>query len=305
MIETKRLTRDYGRLRAVDGVSLSVQEGEVYGFLGLNGAGKTTTIRMLLGLVRPTSGTAHISGVPVSADAVGLWSSVGHLVESTHAYPELTVRENLEVFRRLRSIPDRSCIQQIMQQLYLEPYADRKARHLSLGNAQRLGLAKAMMHRPRVLILDEPSNGLDPAGIVQIRTLLQDMAANDGTTVFVSSHILGEISKVAQRIGIIHEGRLMREARASELERERTRILLIRTPDSRTALSVLSTARVKSVAIINEQIEIRDDDAIAHPESIARLLVNEGIPLTHLAVEQEDLETYFLRLVGRKNGGTV
>ncbi|NLG68371.1 MAG: ABC transporter ATP-binding protein, partial [Firmicutes bacterium] len=210
-IETVNLTRRYGSTTAVDGLSLHVAQGEIYAFVGLNGAGKTTTIRMLLGMVRPTSGQIYVLGQQIRIGSNKPWNQVGYLVERTHAYPELTVRENLEGVRRLRPGTPPEATQRIMDMLGLTPYGDRRAATLSQGNAQRLGLAKALLHDPRLLILDEPMNGLDPAGIVEIRNLLQGLAYERGVTVFFSSHILGEVSRVAKRIGIVHQGRLLQE----------------------------------------------------------------------------------------------
>ncbi|MFD1903314.1 ABC transporter ATP-binding protein [Paenibacillus rhizoplanae] len=156
---------------------------------GLNGAGKTTTIRMLLGMIRPDSGSAYLFGRRVDAGSHKLWAEVGYMVETPYSYPELTVRENLEIIRRLRSFPDRSAIDSIIDRLQLTAYRDRKAGTLSLGNGQRLGLAKAMLHHPQVLILDEPTNGLDPAGIVEVRELLRELAADQGVTIFLSPAI--------------------------------------------------------------------------------------------------------------------
>src|SRR5262249_49743390 len=154
-------------------------------FLGLNGAGKTTTIRMLLGMIQPTNGAAHLLGRPVHADARDLWAQVGYLVETPYAYPELTVRENLEVFRRLRGLRDSNAVEVVIERLALTAYGERRAGTLSLGNAQRLGLAKALLHDPALLLLDEPANGLDPAGVVEIRELLRELAHERGVTIFL------------------------------------------------------------------------------------------------------------------------
>jgi ABC-2 type transport system ATP-binding protein len=209
VVSVRQLTKRYGELVAVDAVSLDVAAGEIYALLGLNGAGKTTIIRMLLGMVRPTVGSVQMLGSPVSARMRSVWSRVGYLVETPAAYPELTVRQNLDAVRRLRRLSERHAVDAVIERLALTRYADRPARTLSLGNAQRLGLAKALIHRPDLLILDEPANGLDPAGVVEIRTLLHQLAERDGVTVLLSSHILAEVARLATRIGVIHEGRLV------------------------------------------------------------------------------------------------
>jgi ABC-2 type transport system ATP-binding protein len=303
-IATQNLVKRYGDVTAVDGLSLRVTEGEIYAFLGLNGAGKTTTIRMLLGMVKPTSGEACVLGTTIRVGGRTPWDSVGYLVETPNAYPELSVRENLEATRRLRPGTEPKAVDHIIELLGLATYADRSAGTLSLGNAQRLGLAKALMHRPRLLILDEPANGLDPAGIVEIRELLLELARSHGVTVFMSSHILGEVSKLADRIGIIHQGRLIQELDVDELERNRRRRLVVQTRDCEAARTVLATGGISAELTTNNTLEVRDDAVIARPDDIAARLVNAGHAPTMLVVEQEDLEHYFLRLIGT-DGGTL
>jgi ABC-2 type transport system ATP-binding protein len=180
--------------------------------------------------------------------------------------------------------------------------ADRRAGTLSHGNAQRLGLAKALLHNPKLLILDEPANGLDPAGIVEIRNLLIELAHEQGVTVFMSSHILGEVSRLANRIGIIHQGHLLQELDVDELERDRRQRLVLRTRDTQAALSLLTSAGFSAEMKSDDTIEVRGAAAIEHPDDIATRLVNAGHAPTMLNVEQEDLEHYFLRLVGMEEG---
>src|SRR5579864_5324335 len=203
-IATSGLTKRYPHTQAVQDLSLRVGVGEIYGFLGLNGAGKTTTIRMLLGMIQPSAGTAEVFGTPIHPGNRSVWSQVGYLVETPHAYPELSVRENLEVARRLRLVADPRAVSRAIDRFGLGAYADVPAAALSLGNAQRLGLAKALLHTPRLLILDEPANGLDPAGVVEVRELLRQLATDEGVSIFMSSHILAEVARLATRIGIIH-----------------------------------------------------------------------------------------------------
>ncbi|HZK66507.1 MAG TPA: ABC transporter ATP-binding protein [Chloroflexota bacterium] len=297
-IATSGLTKRYGDRAAVDRMSLTVGQGEIYGFLGLNGAGKTTTIRMLLGMIRPTSGTAQLFGTRVQAGARELWSRVGYLVETPHAYPELTVRENLEATRRLRHIADPKAVERTMERLALDPYADQRAGTLSLGNAQRLGLARALLHEPELLILDEPANGLDPAGVVEVREMLIGLARDRGVTVFMSSHILSEVARIATRIGVIHEGRLIEELSTEELERRRRRWVVVDARSRPAARAVLTFSGYAVEERADGALQINGERALARPEHIAMLLVEAGSPPTRLAVEQEELETHFLRLVG-------
>ncbi len=305
-IETEGLAKRFGTVTggdavtAVEDLSLRVAEGEIYAFLGLNGAGKTTTIRMLLGMIKPTAGSAHVLGTRVRLGSREPWAAVGYLVEMPHSYPELTVRENLEVARRLHPGTPPQAVSRFIERLGLGPDADRRAATRSQGNAQRLGLAKALLHEPRLLLLDEPANGLDPAGIVEIRSLLLELTRTQGVTVFMSSHILAEVARLAGRIGIIHQGRLLQELDVDELERDRRRRLLVRARDTEAAARVLAAAGQPSELLPDGTIALRNAAAIAHPDDVAGLLAGAGVPPTHLVVEEEELERYFLRLVGPK-----
>lgn len=298
-IETSGLSKSFGPVRAVDLVHLRVGEGEIYGFLGLNGAGKTTTIRTLLGMIRPSAGSVKVLGQAVGPNGRGPWRQVGHLVEKPAAYPELTVRENLEIARRLQGIPDVNATSRVIERLGIAPYADRKAGALSTGNLQRLGLARALLHEPRLIILDEPANGLDPAGVVEIRELLASLAHEKGVTVFMSSHILTEVDRLATRIGIIHKGRLLEELDAGKLEELRSQRLEIKTRNLEAAQSILAQAGF-AVKTGDGTMVLNEARAIDAPEEVATILVNAGMPPVRLAVEQEDLEDYFLRLTGAK-----
>lgn len=297
-VETHELGKRYGTVTAVDQLSLRVGQGEIYAFLGLNGAGKTTTMRMLLGMIRPTSGTATVLGLPVRRANSHPWQRIGYLVETPRAYPELTVAENLEVQRRLHPGTKPDAIDRVIERLALAPYRERRAGTLSQGNAQRLGLAKALLHSPELLILDEPANGLDPAGIVDIRELLLELTQQQGVTVLISSHILAEVTRLAQRIGIIHQGHLLQEMSIDELTYNRRKRLILKTRDNQAACATLLSAGHEVLNTHNGKLELNGLAAITSPDQIATLLVQAGIPLLELMVEEEDLEHYFLRLIG-------
>jgi ABC-2 type transport system ATP-binding protein len=301
-IETDDLGKRYRDVRAVEHLSLRVAEGDIYAFLGLNGAGKTTTIRMLLGMIKPTAGTAWVLQTRVRLGNREPWEAVGYMVEDPHAYPELTVYENLEVARRLHPGTPPAAVGQIIERMGLAVYASRRAGNLSHGNAQRLGLAKAMIHNPKLLILDEPANGLDPAGIVEIRQLLLELTREHGGTVFMSSHILAEVSRLAGRIGIIHQGHLLQELNIDELERNRKRRLLLRARDIESAHQTLIAAGQPAEILPDGTIELKNASSVEHPDDVNRMLVEAGTPPTQLVVEEEDLEQYFLRLVGMDGG---
>ena len=243
-IETRGLTKRYRDVVAVDSLDLRVEPGEVYGFLGLNGAGKTTTIRALLGMVRPSRGAVSLLGRTVGPGGAGPWRRVGHLVERPAAYPELTVRENLEIARRLYGVTDRGATARALERFGLGAAAERRAGTLSTGNRQRLSLARALLHEPELLLLDEPANGLDPAGVVEVRELLGALARERGVTIFMSSHILAEVNRLATRVGILHHGRLIEELDAADLEGRRARRLVVDARDRAAARS----ARERAIA---------------------------------------------------------
>jgi len=301
-IEASGLTKRFGNFIAVNDLSLNIRRGEIYGFLGLNGAGKTTTIRMLLGMIRPSAGTVSLFGAKVEPGQKGIWQRVGYMVETPHAYPDLTVRENLEISRRLRQLKDAGSVENIIGRMGLAQYANRRARVLSLGNAQRLGLAKALIHHPDLLLLDEPANALDPAGIVEVRKLLLGLAQNDGVTVFISSHILSEVAKLATRIGVVHQGRLVKELTAAELTEAEQQRLMVDVMDIIAAQAVLAKSGIAARLEGKNSLVTTDKSAMQHPEKIATLLVEAGCPPSRLVIEQKDLESYFLELVGMKEG---
>ncbi len=296
VIETNNLSKQYGDVQAVKDVSLRVKQGEIFGFLGLNGAGKTTTIRMLLGMICPSEGNVKVLGKVLGPGGRGPWAQVGHLVESPSAYPDLTVKENLDIARRLYGLKNPKAVDDVMEKLSIASYSKRKAGTLSMGNLQRLGLARSMIHNPSLLILDEPANGLDPAGVVEIRELLEELAKN-GVTVFMSSHILTEVDRLATRIGIIHKGRIIEDLNADKLEIFREHRLEIKVRDFAKAHTLL-TRENYSATIKDDVIFISDIRALEAPDEIARLLVNADMPPTHLAIKQQNLEEHFMQLTG-------
>ena len=296
-IETNGLSKFYKDVHAVDSVNLRVKRGEIYGFLGLNGAGKTTTIRALLGMILPSEGTVKVLGQTVGPNGRGPWGRVGHLVGSPSAYPELTVRENLEMSRRLHGISNPAATSRAIDRLALGSYAQRKAGTLSTGNLQRLGLARALLHEPELLILDEPANGLDPAGVVEIRELVASLARDKGVTVFMSSHILTEVDRLATRIGIIHMGRLIEELDTQALEKLRSKRLEVKARDLEAAKNCLQSAGYQA-RLNHKAILLEDAGAVEHPDEIAKIMVFAGAPPTRLAVKQQDLEDHFLQITG-------
>lgn len=307
-IKTVNLSKKYGKNLVVNDLNLSIESGEIVGFLGLNGAGKTTTMRMLLGLIKPTSGECYIQGNKIDQYNLEVRNEIGYIIETPYSYPDLTVQENLEIVSTLRGIRNKDAIDWVTEKLKLDQYKDKQVKHLSLGNVARLGIAKAIIHKPKILILDEPTNGLDPFGVIEVRELLKELANNLGTTVLISSHKLEEISKVATRIVIIHGGRLIREVESKELDLYLEKRLLVSGRNNKAMKEVLSAkgyqVNFKSDLENNScYLELIDTKSVESSEEIATLLVNAGYPPKILTVEKEDLENYFLRILNDCNRG--
>jgi ABC-2 type transport system ATP-binding protein len=289
VISTRGLTKRFGRVQAVAGLDLEVREGDVYGFLGANGSGKTTTVRMLLGLVLATSGEIDLLGEPMPGAAKRVLPQVGAIVESPAAYPHLSGRANLSLFdamgrdggRRTR----RARVGEALDRVGLGGVDSRPVKAYSLGMRQRLGLAASLLRRPRLLVLDEPTNGLDPQGIRDIRALLLELNAS-GTTVFLSSHLLAEVEQMCTRVGVVDRGRLVMQDRLDALQRLTGRIR-VRTPDADRAR-----------ALLDGQIEAHDSDSllirVSDGADLNRRLVEAGVRVTELAPERLALEDIVL-----------
>lgn len=294
LIETRRLTRRFGDRIAVDELNLSVPAAGVYGFLGPNGAGKTTAIRMLLGLIRPNAGEVRLFGVPVAGNRAPLMRRVGALVESPSLYPHLTGRENLEVTRRLLGA-SRDLIDVALETVKLTKDANRRVREYSLGMRQRLGLALALLNKPHLLILDEPTNGLDPAGIHEMRDLIRRLPDEFGVTVFLSSHLLSEVEQIASHIGIIHEGKLLFQGPLTELQTKQQTQLIVGVKQIDAASDILTRAGWNVHRSVEGMLSVAAktaDDAA----KINKLLVDQRLDVFHIALAQPSLEDIFLTL---------
>jgi len=293
VIRTHHLTKQYGPLHAVDEIDLDVREGDVYGFLGANGSGKTTTVRMILGLVLATSGEIELLGRSMPRSARDVLPQVGALVEGPAAYPHLSGRANLALLDaagrdssrrgRKRRIAD------VLDQVGLDPDDRRGVRTYSLGMRQRLGLAAALLRRPRLLVLDEPTNGLDPQGIREVRELLLGLNAT-GTTVFMSSHLLVEVEQTCTRVGVLDRGRLVIQNQLDALQGPTGRTI-VHTPDVSTALDLL-TGRVAAVDGDRIVVDAPDSAELNHR------LVTAGIRVREIATERHDLEQVVLEASG-------
>ncbi|MGY1603423.1 ABC transporter ATP-binding protein [Geodermatophilus sp. SYSU D00815] len=293
VIVTRGLVKRFGRLRAVDGIDLDVREGDVYGFLGANGSGKTTTVRMLLGLVLPTSGEVELLGGRMPRAGRRVLPRVGALIEGPAHYGHLSGRENLALLdasgpggrRRTR----RRRIDEVLEQVGLGGVGRRPVKAYSLGMRQRLGLAGALLRRPELLVLDEPTNGLDPQGIAEIRALLLELHRG-GTTIFLSSHLLAEVEQMATRVGVLDRGRLVLQERLAVLTAP-TGATVVQTPAPDRVRAALD-GRV--TAVDGQRVVVKGDD----PAEVNALLVRAGVPVTGLALQRPTLEEVVLAAAG-------
>ena len=296
IVETHSLTKRFGSgVLAVDSVDMSVRRGEVYGFLGPNGAGKTTTLRVLVGLIRPTSGTATVAGL-APGDPKGL-ARIGSLIESPGFYPYLSGRENLRVVADLASVNQKR-VDEVLDIVELASRAGRKFGTYSTGMKQRLGVAAALLKDPQLLILDEPTNGLDPQGMAEMRKLIKEIGQGD-RTVLLSSHLLGEVEQICDRVGVISNGKLVKQSTVQELLGEEG--VLVRAQPMEQAQAVLA-------ATFGADVISRQDGALhlktkpSNSVEINRLLVTAGVGVSELRSFERSLEEVFFQLTGEKQG---
>jgi ABC-2 type transport system ATP-binding protein len=293
MIKTTDLTRKFKGSTVVDHINLTIKKGEIYGFLGPNGAGKTTTIRMLLGLMKPTSGKIELFGEDVKHDHLKALKKIGSLVESPSYYGHLTARENLEALRKILQV-HKSRIDEVLSIVRLTKDADRAVKGYSLGMKQRLGIAAAILGRPELLILDEPTNGLDPSGIHEIRDLIKSMPEQYGITILISSHLLSEIDQMATQVGIISKGQMIFQDSIETLRNKARAQIMIKVKDAKKAKALL-LAKGYLVEIENEYV-ICEDMADEKVATIIMILVNGGLAVYRVEEKRKSLEDIFLDL---------
>ena len=290
-IETHRLTRRFKRHLAVDAVSMTVPERAVYGFLGRNGAGKTTTLKMLLGLIQPTEGAARVCGVDVARDRLGAARNVGALLEAHGFYGNLSGRENLDLTRTLLGLPATE-IERVLEVVEMTAHARRRVSDYSLGMRQRLGLARAMLGAPPVLVLDEPTNGLDPDGIADMRRFLKSLPERTGATVLLSSHLLGEIEQTATHVGILSHGRLVLEGALDRLKADLAPEIAFQTDDEARA-AALAAARGFELAATDEGLVARlnpGEDVRTASAALNRALIEADLAVFSIGPRARSLE---------------
>ncbi len=294
VIQTEALLKNFGNLTAVDCVDLKVPQASVYGFLGPNGAGKTTTIRMLLGLIQPSGGRISIFGREYADERIDILRKIGALVEQPALYPHLTGWENLEIIRRYRDL-ERVEITRVLEMVDLAGESRRLVKYYSTGMRQRRGLAMALMGMPPLLILDEPTNGLDPAGIHEARALITRLSQSFGVTVFLSSHLLNEVEQIATCIGIINNGNLIFQGTQEDLKLKVPSCVTLELdyPDAACKILEAEGRQVRKISTSCLRVPI---DGKADSASLSRCLINNGISVSEMRIEQPTLEDLFLDL---------
>lgn len=298
ILKTNQLSKHYSTFKAVDKVNLHIKKGDIYGFLGKNGAGKTTTIRMIMGLIKPSHGEIEMFGEKITARNKIPFERIGSIIEFPGFYPNLSIIENLEIHRRLMGITDRNVLNETLELVGLADFHQRKFKKLSLGMKQRLGLARALLSNPEILILDEPTNGLDPNGIKEIRRLILDLAEQRGITIIVSSHILSEVQQLANRIGIIDQGKLLKELDIDEITEESRHYMELKVDQDRKASLILEQkCMIQDYQVIEPGI-IRVYKQLENSGGVNTALVQAGVEVRELTIQKENLEDYFLKLTG-------
>lgn len=296
IVATDNLSKEYDGVYRVQELDIRIKEGDIYGFLGPNGAGKSTTMKMLLGLVKPTSGTIEIMGKPFNEkNRRDILASVGSLIESPSYYGHLTGRENMEIIRRLLDLPKKN-IEEAVHIVRMENQMEKKVKNYSLGMKQRLGIAMALARFPKLLILDEPTNGLDPAGIEEMRELIKMLPKQYGMTVMISSHILSEIDQMATVVGIINQGCLIFQERMSVLDMQREPQIILRTSDNNHAFQLLKKANPQRTADGLQIGALTDEQTGA----VVQCLCSNGISVYRVEEHRESLEDIFLNLTGKE-----
>lgn len=298
LIETEQLTKIYGKQVVVDSVNLHVRKGRIYGLLGRNGAGKTTIMKMILGLTSITSGEVNVFGRNIKGREKRIYPRIGAMIETPGFYPNLTGTENLEIFAKLRGTAASDAVKTALKIVGL-PYKDKKLfSKYSLGMKQRLGIANAILHDPELLILDEPTNGLDPIGIAEVRNFLKELSQDRGKTILISSHILSEIQLLADDIGIIDHGVLLEESSMEELQKKNSRYILLQVSDVSKAVILLEQQFAVEAYSVEDDHSLRLYDTSLDMAAINKALVLQGVAVISASLRNDTLEDYFKKITG-------
>ncbi len=301
IMTTSGLTKIYGSKVAVEDINIHIREGEIYGLIGRNGAGKTTIMRMLSGLSNPTKGTFSMFGKE-GAEAKKYMHQVGVLIEHPGLYPNKSAFENLKIKALGLGVYSKSYVDDIISLVGLENTGKKQSGSFSLGMRQRLGIGLAIVGEPKLIILDEPINGLDPQGIVEVRKMLENLRDEKKITVMISSHILEELGKISNSYGIIHEGKLLDEFTTDDLSKRCGQFVLIKSPDSKAAVEVLAKNGYKDTELDNEGF-VRVNEKLDESDKMIKALVNGNVPVKEVTVTNTSLEDYYLSVTGGGHNG--
>ena len=298
ILKTYNITKKYGNQVAVNNVNMTIRKGEIYGFIGQNGAGKTTLIRLITGLIHKTGGEIELLGDTGEEELNKARTVIGSLIETPSFYTNMTARENLEVSRLVRNIPGKKCIDEVLELVGLKDVEKKKVKNFSLGMRQRLGIANALMGNPKLLILDEPINGLDPMGIVEIRELLKKINKEKDMTILISSHILSELSELATTYGIISNGKLIEEITSEELAEKCRQYIDLKVDDTSRAVTLLERELGISDYEVLEDKKIKVFSNLENVGEVNSILSKSGVIVQSISIKGENLEEYFMNKIG-------
>mgnify|MGYP004517156009 FL=1 len=298
ILKTYNITKKYGNQVAINNVNMTIKKGEIYGFIGQNGAGKTTLIRLITGLIHKTGGEIELLGATGEAELNKSRTMIGSLIETPSFYTNMTARENLEVSRLVRNIPGKKCIDEVLELVGLKDVEKKKVKNFSLGMRQRLGIANALMGNPKLLILDEPINGLDPMGIVEIRELLKKINKEKDMTILISSHILSELSELATTYGIISNGKLIEEITSEELAEKCRQYIDLKVDDTSRAVTLLERELGISDYEVLEDKKIKVFSNLENVGEVNSILSKSGVIVESISIKGENLEEYFMNKIG-------
>lgn len=295
IMETAELRKSYKGNVVADNVNIHIPKGAIYGFVGPNGAGKSTIMKMILNLIRPEAGEVHLFGEKVTDSSCEIFKRVGSIIENPYFYEKMTARQNLELHCEYMGFPNKERIDEVLQMTDLQNTEGKQIRHYSLGMKQRLAIARAILARPEFLILDEPINALDPEGIREMRTLFRRLNQEDGTTIFISSHILSEVDLIADTIGIIRRGKLLAELPIEEIHRHQTEYLSLQVDDVNRAAALLEKMGLTGFSVLDKEF-IRIYDSDISGKALSKALIENGIGLESIGRKHDTLEDYFFQL---------
>ncbi len=298
ILRTHNLTKKYKEHTVVDNLSIHIKRGEIYGFLGENGAGKTTTLRMIMGLIKPTSGSIEIFGENIKEKKNQYLERIGSIIEYPGFYPNLTAKENLEIHRRLMGVQEKKSIEEALKLAGMMDAKNKRVQDFSLGMKQRLGIARALLHHPELLILDEPTNGLDPIGIKDMREILLKLSNKKNITVLISSHNLSEVQQLATTIGIIHKGKLVEEIDFETLQNKNRHYIKIKVSDDTKAAMLLEEKMEIFDYIVSEKNVLKVYEKLSYTQKINRLFIENNVEVGEIILMKDNLEDYFIKATG-------